>query len=65
MEALTMKHLYQGTDGDRGYFKLANVLHIGSKSTVMLSDKARLRRGGRIGHVKFYHTIALCHRGID
>src|SRR6266705_1094520 len=65
MEAFTMQPLHQGTDGDRGYFDLANVLRIGSKSTVMLNDKASLRRGSRIGHIEFYHTIVLCHRGID
>src|ERR1700719_2690226 len=65
MEAFTMKPLHQGTDGDRGYLEFANFLRIGSKSAVMLSDKASLRRGSRAGHVKFYHTIVLCHRGID
>ena len=44
---------------------LVNFLGVGSKSAVMLSDKACLRRGGRTGHVKFYYTIVLCHRGID
>src|SRR6266480_822885 len=65
MEAFTTKPLHEGTDGDRGYFDLPNFLRIRSKSAVMLTYKACLRRGGRIGHVKFYYTIVLCHRGID
>src|SRR5437588_10647063 len=65
MGALTMKHLHQGTDGNRIYFDLANVLRIGAKSAVVLSYKARRRRGVRTKHVKFYHAIALCHRSID
>src|SRR5437879_6883324 len=65
MEVLTMKHLEQGTDGNRGYFDAANFFRIRSKSTVMLSDQACLRRIARPGHVKFYHTIVLCHCDID
>src|SRR4029077_9009250 len=65
MEAFTMQPLYQGTDRDRGYFELATFLRIGSKWAVMFSDKACLRRGSRVGHIKFYHSILLCHRCID
>ena len=65
IEAFTMKHLYKGTDGDRSYLELANVLRIGSKSAVMLSNKACLRRRDRTGHVKFYYPIVLRHRSID
>src|ERR1044071_9796729 len=65
IEPLTIKPFHQRTDGDRGYFKRANFLRIGPKSAVMLSHKARRRRGARSGDVKFYHTVALCHRGID
>ena len=38
MEAFTMQPLHQGTDGDRGYFDLANFLRIGCKSAVMFKS---------------------------
>src|SRR5438445_10783764 len=64
MTAFTMQPLHQGTDRDRGYFELTNFLRIGSKSAVMLSENASLRRGSRTGHVRLYHTIVPCHRRI-